>query len=229
MKIAIIPARGGSKRIPQKNIKNFCGKPIIGYAIETAIKSKLFDKVVVSTDCPDIAKVAESFGAEIPFFRKSSLADDFASTRDVMQDALDFYEKKINVDFLCCIYPTTPFLNSTELHLALKSLESDESKTACFSATEFHYSPFRGFFNEGKGPELVFPEHLTTRSQDLKPIYHDAGQFYWYKTDKDKLIGRVINSPNALIHIIPNYLVHDIDTNDDWVRAELFYNALAAI
>ncbi|KPM78009.1 MULTISPECIES: pseudaminic acid cytidylyltransferase [Pseudoalteromonas] len=226
MKIAIIPARGGSKRIPKKNIKLFCGKPIIGYAITTAISSGLFDKVVVSTDCFEIAEIAKQFGAEVPFMRDPALADDFAPTREVVQDALNFFEQTQSIDYICCIYPTTPFINPEQLINSFNMLNQSNKKNACFSATEFHYSPYRGFTQTENGLELLFPQHVSNRSQDLQKAYHDAGQFYWYKTINDKEIKKVIDSSDALIHILPHYLVHDIDTQDDWVRAELYYKAM---
>ncbi|WP_462157642.1 pseudaminic acid cytidylyltransferase [Pseudoalteromonas sp. GB56] len=227
MKLAIIPARGGSKRILHKNIKPFCGTPIICYAIKTALHSGLFDKVIVSTDDPAIAEQARTCGAEVPFFRPDDLSGDHTPTRAVIQHGLDFYENQgVQVDYVCCIYPTSPFLSADILKESFNNLSATETKNACFSATEFHYSPFRGFLYENNGPELVFPEHQKSRSQDLKPVYHDAGQFYWYKTEVDKTINPVINSSNAMIHALPNYLVHDIDTPDDWIRAELFFKAM---
>lgn len=229
MKIAVIPARGGSKRIPQKNIKPFCGKPIISYAIKAAIDCGIFDKIIVSTDSQEIATIAQAYGAEVPFLRAEHLADDFTPTREVMQDALDFFEQDYSIKYLCCIYPTTPFLNPEQLSSSFDKLSSAKSKDACFSATEFHYSPYRGFTESDNGLELLFPDHLTKRSQDLPKVFHDAGQFYWYKTDKDKNINKVINSKTAIIHELPSYLVHDIDTRSDWIRAELFYKAMVTV
>ncbi|MEO2266921.1 pseudaminic acid cytidylyltransferase [Pseudoalteromonas sp. YIC-656] len=227
MKIAIIPARGGSKRIPHKNIKPFCGRPIIDYAIQTALDSNLFDEVIVSTDDPEIAKQALRSGAKVPFTRPLDLADDHTPTRSVIQHSLDYYENQgMNVDYICCIYATSPFLSAEILRAAYSALEDAADKHACFSATEFNYSPYRGFLYQGNGPELMFPEHQKSRSQDLKPVYHDAGQFYLYRTTHNKTINPVINSANAIIHTLPSYLVHDIDTPDDWTRAELFYEAM---
>lgn len=223
MRVAIIPARGGSKRIPDKNIKEFFGKPIIAYSIEIAVQSGLFDKVIVSTDSMKIAKVAEAYGAEVPFIRTSELANDYIGTGPVMSHAVQWLiDEGVLPAEVCCIYATAPLLQEEYLRQGLTALQQKEVEIS-FSACEFSYSVFRGFkIGSANRPEMLFPEYFNTRSQDLMKVYHDAGQFYWGTTEaflKGVLIFSSISAPIVL----PHYLVQDIDTLDDWHRAELLY------
>ncbi|WP_131795707.1 pseudaminic acid cytidylyltransferase [Fluoribacter gormanii] len=225
MNIAIIPARGGSKRIPRKNIKNFHGKPIIAYSIEAALRTNLFDKIMVSTDDQEIAAIANQYGAETPFIRPLEIADDYATTLDVIEHALnwldsnDYYPKH-----LCCIYPTAPFLQKEYLEESYKLLTHDVHYV--FAATEYAYPVTRAFkLTENRTIQMLWPENYEQRSQDLDKIYHDAGMFYWgtYDAFKKKL---PIFSQHSTPLLLPHYRVHDIDTLDDWVMAEIHYKML---
>ena len=221
--IAIIPARGGSKRIPRKNIKLFHGVPVIAYAIKAAEESEIFDEVIVSTDDEEIAEVALRFGATIPWMRTKDLADDFTTTVSVIQDAV----KKLKMSFfdlenVCCIYPATPFLKSEYLVKGYKILEDDKWNYV-FSGLRVDTNPQRFFsLEESHGVEMLFPQHEMTRTQDLKHIYHDAGQFYWGKTLSWES-GLPIFSSKSTILELPSYSVMDIDTQDDWEKAERLY------
>jgi|APSaa5957512535_1039671.scaffolds.fasta_scaffold67175_2 pseudaminic acid cytidylyltransferase len=225
MNICIIPARGGSKRIHKKNIKFFLGKPIIAYSIETALNSKLFDKVIVSTDDENIAKVAKEYGAEVPFIRPEKLSDDFTSTNCVVKHAINwFLERDIEINYVCCIYATAPFVKATYLRQGLESL-SDSNQLFAFSVTSFPFPIQRAIkINNGK-ISMFYPEHTLTRSQDLDEAYHDAGQFYWGRSQAflDE-IGMF--SEDSIPVVLPRYLVQDIDTLEDWKRAELMYKIL---
>lgn len=225
MKLAVIPARGQSKRIHYKNIKSFCGQPIITYSIKKALESKLFDKVIVSTDDDEIAKVAKEHGAEVPFLRPADISGDYSSARAAVHHAREFYQKQgIDVTYTCCIYATAPFINLQYLEDGLRKLEKS-SKLYSYAVTEFEYTPYRGFLIENGNVKLSYPEHRHTRSQDLPALYHDAGQFYWTKVTPD-LEDEPLVGADAIPIIIPRYLVQDIDTLDDWVRAETIYKAL---
>ena len=226
MKVAIIPARGGSKRIPRKNIKPFCGKPMLAYAIETAFASQLFDKVIVSTDDPEIATLAQEYGAETPFVRPVELANDFANTNDVIKHAIEwFLEQGETVTMACCIYATTPFLKTEYLVSGYEQLIQKDSSFA-FSVTSFPFPVQRAIrITEGGLVEAVWPENIFKRSQDLEEIYHDAGQFYWGKVDAF-LEERVVFSKESVPIILPRYLVQDIDTPEDWDRATYMYKAM---
>ncbi len=226
MKIAIIPARGGSKRIPRKNIKSFCGKPMLAYAIETAFASQLFDKVIVSTDDPEITKIAQEYGAETPFVRPVELANDFANTNDVIKHAIEWLlEQDEKVTTACCIYATTPFLKAEYLVSGYEQLIQNDSSFA-FSVTSFPFPVQRAIRITADGlVEAVWPEKIFKRSQDLEEIYHDAGQFYWGKVDAF-LEERVIFSKESMPIILPRYLVQDIDTPEDWERATYMYKAM---
>lgn len=220
MKIAIIPARGGSKRIPRKNIKLFNGKPIIGWSIEAAISSGLFDKVIVSTDDDEIAEVARKWGAEIPFIRPAELSHDFTATTPVIAHATQWaFDEGYELSAVCCIYATAPFISVDDLKQALEILESGDWAFT-FPATDFTASIFRSFKqNKEGGLEMFFPNHFTTRSQDLPNALHDAGQFYWGRPDA-WLEGKRIFDEHTKPLIIARWRVQDIDTLDDWVRAE---------
>jgi pseudaminic acid cytidylyltransferase len=225
VKIAVIPARGGSKRIPHKNIRDFCGKPIIAWSIEAAIKSKLFDQVIVSTDDETIAEVAKQYGAEVPFVRPKKLSDDFTGTNDVVKHAIQwFHDNGQNVDYACCIYATAPFIQLEYLkqgHDKLLSL----GKSFVFSVTTFPYPVQRALHVKNDGLiEAVWMENIYARSQDLEELFHDAGQFYWGKASAF-LEDVVMLDSTSLPVVLPRYLVQDIDTEEDWVRAEMMFKS----
>ena len=225
MNICIIPARGGSKRIPQKNIKDFLGKPIIVYSIEEALKSKLFDRVIVSTDDKDIAKIAEKFGAEVPFIRPKELSDDFTGTNDVVSHAINFLIKQgEKLDYVCCIYATAPFISQKYLIEGFEYLKNS-SKLFAFSVTSFAFPIQRAIKIEDGKLSMFYPKYLTARSQDLKESYHDAGQFYWGKA-KAFLSNENMFSEKSVPIVLPRYLVQDIDTMEDWNRAEFMYKII---
>jgi len=226
MKICVIPARGGSKRIPQKNIRDFCGKPIIAYSIEAAIASKCFDKIVVSTDDQGIADVAIAYGAEAPFLRPDELSDDFTGTNDVIKHAIKWLEDKGEViTYVCCLYATAPFVNGVYLNEAYEKLVSS-NKSYAFSVTSFPFPIQRAIrINECDEVEAIWPENIFKRSQDLEEAYHDAGQFYW-GTNKAFCNNEVIFSPSSVAVLLPRHLVQDIDTLEDWNRAELMYQSM---
>lgn len=224
MRVAIIPARGGSKRIPRKNIRIFHGKPIIAWSIEAANNSKLFDRVIVSTDDEEIAKIARKFGAETPFIRPSELADDFTGTSDVIRHAIQFLDLE-NLSAVCCIYATTPFLAVEDLSAGLQLMEKSGADFV-FSASQFHSTPYRSFSKSRSGElEMLFPCNYATRSQDLKSVYYDAAQFYWGR--REAWMGaHPVFGKNSRIIEIPKWRVHDLDDCDDWLRAELIFGAI---
>jgi len=226
MKIAIIPARGGSKRIPRKNIKDFFGKPIIAYSIEAAIQSKCFDKVIVSTDDQEIANVALQYGAEVPFLRPDEISNDYATTIDVIQHALHWFEVHgLKIKEVCCIYATAPFIDPINIQQGQRALLAG-ALNYTFSATSYAFPIQRAFYLNNKGAvNMFYPEHYNTRSQDLKEAYHDAGQFYW-GTPEAFITGKPIFSENSKAIIIPRQLVQDIDTVEDWEQAEVMYEVL---
>ncbi|WP_462168602.1 pseudaminic acid cytidylyltransferase [Pseudoalteromonas lipolytica] len=226
MKIAIIPARGGSKRIPRKNIKDFHGKPIIAYSIEAALISGCFDEVCVSTDDNEIAEVALRYGATIPFIRPADLADDYASTQDVMSHALNWYKQNNRViTHVCCIYATAPFITPEALQNGLEALNSADLDYA-FSATSYSFPIQRAIKVTAQGTvEMFQPEHLSTRSQDLEEAYHDAGQFYW-GTAPAFINRKPFFSSRAKAILLPRKYVQDIDTHEDWELAEVLFKAL---
>jgi pseudaminic acid cytidylyltransferase len=225
VKLCVIPARGGSRRIPRKNIRLFAGKPIIGYSIEVALASRLFDHVVVSTDDEEIAGVARAFGAEIPFLRPKDLSDEFAGTNAVVKHAIRWYlNRGTKVDYTCCIYATAPFLQARYLREGFETLASS-SKSFSFSVTSFPFPIQRAVrINADGAIEAFYPEFASTRSQDLEDAYHDAGQFYWGRA-KAFLSDVILFSSFSLPVILPRYLVQDIDTLEDWHRAELMFQA----
>ena len=229
MKIAVIPARGGSKRIPRKNIKLFCGKPMIAWSIEIAKASKLFDRIIVSTDDAKIAEVAKHWGAEVPFMRPEELSNDYTGTTPVIAHAIQWLlDQGEPVSAVCCIYATAPFIQVNDLKQGWEELNSGNWDYA-FSATDFAAPIFRSFKQtEAGGIEMFFPEHFATRSQDLPVALHDAGQFYW-GLPKAWIKGKIIFSPSSKPIIIPRWRVQDIDTHDDWKRAELINKYLRTI
>lgn len=226
MRIAVIPARGGSKRIPRKNIKIFHGKPMIGWSIEAAKCSGLFDQIVVSTDDTEIASVAKQFGAEVPFVRPVSLANDHAGTSEVIAHAISWAIKQgFELEAVCCIYATAPFVQADDLMRGWQALSSGEWAYT-FSVTDFGSPIFRAFKqNQEGGLEMFFPEYFNTRSQDLPAALHDAGQFYWGRPAA-WLEGVRIFDRHSTPVLIPRWRVQDIDTPDDWLRAELMHKAL---
>jgi len=227
MVVAIIPARGGSKRIPRKNIKAFCAKPMIAYSIEAALKSKLFDRVIVSTDDEEIAKIATQYGAEVPFMRPAELSDDHTATIPVIAHAIEELQKEETIDIACCIYATAPFIEVTYLKEAYQSLVNKQSDYA-FSATSFAFPIQRAIkLNADQSVEMFNPEHFNTRSQDLEEAYHDAGQFY-FGTVQAWLEARPIFSKASSAVILPRHKVQDIDTMEDFHRAELMYKAMSS-
>ncbi len=228
MNVAIIPARGGSKRIPRKNIKPFCGKPIIAYSIEAAAVSGLFDRVIVSTDDEEIAAVARAFGASVPFLRPKPLADDFTGTNDVVKHAIHWLESDgKHADYVCCIYATAPFLLPEKLCEGYEKLTASGMSFA-FSVTTFPFPIQRALrVNGDQRIEPFYPENIQVRSQDLEETYHDAGQFYWGKSSAF-LDNETLFSAVSVPVILPRFLVQDIDTPEDWDRAELMYDAWQA-
>jgi pseudaminic acid cytidylyltransferase len=227
MKIAIIPARGGSKRIPRKNIRPFAGKPLIAYSIEAARQSGLFDRIIVTTDDEEIAEVARQFGAETPFVRPPELANDYATTVPVIKHAIEWVEQNVGkVDLACCIYATAPFIQASALRAAHDMLLAQQVSGYVFTATTFPFPIQRAFRRKPDGlVEMFHPENYNTRSQDLEEAFQDAGQFYWgsaaaYLSDK------IFFSPDSAVYVLPRHMVQDIDTPEDWQRAELMYDAL---
>ena len=221
--IAIIPARGGSKRIPRKNVKSFAGRPMIAHSIQAAIATGVFDRVIVSTDCAEIAGIAREHGAETPFVRPPELANDFIGTDAVNVHALEWLAAQgESVRRFCCIYATAPFLQPTYLREGLDRMISHGAPSA-LSVTTFAYTIFRSLkINDGGGVEMFWPENFPKRSQDLPAAYHDAGQFYWFETAKYLPAPRMIMD-NASPVILPRKFVQDIDTPEDWEVAEQLY------
>lgn len=221
MNIAVIPARGGSKRIPRKNIKNFLGKPMIAWSIEIAIASGLFDQIIVSTDDLEIAEVARNYGAEVPFLRPADLSNDYAGTTEVIAHATQWLiDQGLVVSTVCCIYATAPFVQVKDMIRGLQALECG-SWSYAFSATDFAAPIFRAFTeNPDGGIDMFFPEHFLTRSQDLPRALHDAGQFYWGRPSA-WLEGKRIFDRHSIPIIIPRWCVQDIDNQEDWIRAEM--------
>jgi N-acylneuraminate cytidylyltransferase len=225
MNIAIIPARGGSKRIPRKNIKLFCGKPMIAWTIEAAKAAKLFDHIFVSTDDAEIAAVAKDWGAEIPFIRPLELADDYIGTGPVVKHAVEWVLSNIgNVQNVCAIYATAPFLRAEDLLAGYSVLKAGGSEIV-FSVTSYPFPIQRAIkITKDNRVEMFQPENYQTRSQDLEPAYHDAGQFYWL-TRSSALSATPGFSTNTSPIILPRSQVQDIDTEEDWSHAELMFKA----
>lgn len=226
MRLAVIPARGGSKRIPRKNIKSFCNKPMIQYSIEAAANSGIFDKIIVSTDDLEIAKVASDAGADCPFLRPSALSNDFAGTVEVIAHSVQWaLDDGCNLTCACCIYATSPFVQPNDLQLALEKLENG-GWSYVFSATTFEYPIFRSLKQRKDGSvEMLYPEHFNTRSQDFPEAIHDAGQFYFGRPEA-WLEHKPFFSDGATTVMIPRWRVQDIDTEEDWTRAEIMRKLL---
>jgi len=226
MNLCVIPARGGSKRIPNKNVKIFCGKPIIVWSIELAIASKCFDKIIVSTDSKEIADLAKSYGVDVPFMRPKTLADDYTATVPVVSHAVKWQiENHQKPLYVSCIYATAPFIKLSDLKKGLKILKSVRSDYV-FTATNFAYPIQRSFkIKKNKKLEMFYPEYLNFRSQDLDEAFHDAGQFYWGLTDAWLKKKPIIND-NSIPLLIPRDRVQDIDTPKDWKIAERMFVAI---
>ncbi|MBE3671061.1 pseudaminic acid cytidylyltransferase [Vibrio navarrensis] len=229
MKIAIIPARGGSKRIPRKNIKAFHGKPMIAYSIEAALASGCFDKVIVSTDDAEIAQVAQAHGAEVPFLRPTDISDDYATTMDVMAHAIHWCQNEgWDIEAVCCLYATAPFVRPEDLQQGYTLLQ-ETGVQFVFSATSFPFPIQRAIkLGQDGGVSMFAPENEQVRSQDLEEAYHDAGQFYWGQTDAF-VEKRSVFSPHSRIVLLPRKRVQDIDTLEDWEFAESLFTALKLV
>ncbi|MCK1511878.1 pseudaminic acid cytidylyltransferase [Bradyrhizobium sp. 190] len=226
MKIAVIPARGGSKRIPRKNIRMFCGKPIIAYSIAAAQQTGLFDQIVVSTDDEEIAAVAREFGATTPFIRPKEIADDFTGTNAVVKHAVAWFNAQSNdVTLACCLYATAPLVQARFITEGYEALARSDAAFA-FSVTSYAFPIQRAVRITPDGRvDAIYPEHRMTRSQDLEHAYHDAGQFYW-GTARAFLEEMPVFAPHSIGVILPRHLVQDIDTLEDWDRTELMFRAL---
>jgi N-acylneuraminate cytidylyltransferase len=226
MNVAVIPARGGSKRIPRKNIRLFCGRPIIAYSIQAALRSGLFERVIVSTDDVEIAAVARDSGAEVPFIRPVELADDLTGTTPVTQHAIRWLRGQGQLpEYACCIYATAPFVREQDLRAGWETLRQQGSEFAV-SVTSFPYPVQRAVCLSSNGDiEVMFPREIGKRSQQLETVYHDAGQFYWGHADCYLETDTVFGPDTAAI-VLPRHRVQDIDTEEDWRRAEYLYQAL---
>lgn len=223
--LAIITARGGSKRIPHKNIKLFLGQPIIKYVIEAALDSNCFNEVMVSTDDKEIARISQSFGAKIPFFRSAANSGDQATTVDVIKEVLAGYkERDKRFDYFCCIYPTAPFISAERLRKSFKLL-IDSGADSAFPVVRFSYPIQRALKIEKGRLKMVYPENLSVRSQDLMPAYHDCGQFYWVKTKSFLKQGKILTKHTVPIEI-SELEMQDIDNPEDWKIAEMKYEIL---
>jgi pseudaminic acid cytidylyltransferase len=226
VRIAVIPARGGSRRIPRKNIRMFCGKPIIAYSISAAQQTGLFDQVVVSTDDEEIATVAREFGATTPFIRPKEIADDFTGTNTVVKHAVAWFNAQSNdVTHACCLYATAPLVQANFITEGYEALSRSDAAFA-FSVTSYAFPIQRAVRITPDGRvDAIYPEHRMTRSQDLEHAYHDAGQFYW-GTARAFLEDMPLFAPHSIGVILPRHLVQDIDTLEDWEQAELMYRAI---
>ncbi|BBP79423.1 pseudaminic acid cytidylyltransferase [Pseudomonas gingeri] len=226
MNVAVIPARGGSKRIPRKNIKMFCGRPMIAWSILAARQSGLFERIIVSTDDEEIAEMARTWGAETPFVRPPELSDDYAGTTEVIAHATRWLQDQgVPVTAVCCIYATAPLIRAEDLVHGLKVLQSGDWAYA-FSVAEFSPSVYRAFQASAQGGlSMLFPEFFSTRSQDLPVALHDAGQFYWGRADA-WVQGLRVFDRHSMPVCIPRWRVQDIDDMDDWIRAEMIFKQL---
>lgn len=225
--VAIIPARGGSKRIPRKNIRQFCGKPMIAWPIQAAIDSELFDRIIVSTDDPEVAEISQTYGAEAPFSRPPELATDQALTSPVIAHAIRWLEDHASsVRLACCIYATSPFLQPQFIRQGLDLLETKADADFTFGITSYSFPIFRSLKQNKDGTVSMFwPENEKTRSQDLPEAWHDAGQFYWGRKDAFLNQKGVFTSASYPV-ILPRNYVQDIDTEEDWAVAEKMHQAL---
>lgn len=224
--IAVIPARGGSKRIPRKNIKPFCGKPMIAYSIEAAIRAGIFDEIIVSTDDEEIADIAKNAGASVPFMRPKELSDDFTATGAVVEHAIKFLQARGDrIKFVCTIYATAPLIDEFYIRLGLEKLRASNAKNA-FSCTSMPFPIWRTFKIAKDGRcEMFWRENFAKRSQDLEEAYQDAGQFYWTNLDASSS-DEIFFGRDSIAIVLPRHLVQDIDTPQDWIRAEFLYKAV---
>ena len=223
--IAVITARGGSKRIPGKNIREFCGKPIITYTIQAALSAGIFEEVMVSTDDEKIAEIAGEAGAAVPFFRSADTANDYANTTDVMLEVLEAYRKLgKEFDVACCLYPTAPFVTAKKLTDAFKIMQ-DKQAESLLPVVHYSFPPQRSVVKCGDYLSFKWPEHMFTRSQDLEPFYHDAGQFYFIRV-KDFLEQKRLIMTKTVPFELPDLEVQDIDTEEDWEIAEVKYRVM---
>lgn len=223
--IAIITARGGSKRIPGKNLRNFCGKPILAYSIEAALQSALFAEVMVSTDSETIAETAKAYGASVPFMRSAETANDYATTADVLSEVLQGYQDMDRrFDAFCCLYPTAPFVTAEKLRKAMEAFQSSRADSL-MCVTRFSYPPQRALVLRDGFLAWAYPECERTRSQDLEPIYHDCGQFYFCRTDAF-LKRRSLVTEKTVPFLIPETEAQDIDNEEDWLIAESKFRIL---
>lgn len=228
MQLAVIPARGGSKRIPRKNIKMFHGQPMIAWSIQAAIESGCFDEIWVSTDDEEIAEVAQVYGAKVPFLRPVHLSDDFATTADVMSHAVEEFGKINHAlpDYICCLYATAPFVTKADLVQGLEKIKNNSNLNYVFSATTYPFPIQRAIkLNEHDTVEMFSPQYFNVRSQDLEEAWHDAGQFYW-GTAEAWLNKAMIFSTQSRVVELPRFRVQDIDTQEDWDRAEWLFKAI---
>nr|WP_314747474.1 pseudaminic acid cytidylyltransferase [uncultured Campylobacter sp.] len=224
--IAVIPARGGSKRIPRKNIKPFCGKPMIAYSIEAAIRAGIFDEIIVSTDDEEIADIAKNAGASVPFMRPKELSDDYTATGAVVEHAIKFLQARGDrIKFVCTIYATAPLIDEFYIKLGLEKLRASNAKNA-FSCTSMPFPIWRTFKIAKDGRcEMFWRENFAKRSQDLEEAYQDAGQFYWTNLDAPSS-DEIFFGRDSIAVVLPRHLVQDIDTPQDWIRAEFLYEAV---
>ena len=228
MNICIIPARGGSKRIPRKNIKEFLGKPIIAYSIEAALESCCFDQIIVSTDDDEIAEVARKYGSQVPFIRPAELSNDFAGTLPVVRHAIEQLDSNNTIESVCCLYATAPFVNAKTIYESYEQFNKSDANY-CLGITSFPFPIQRAIkVTDEKHISMFSPENFHKRSQDLEMAYHDAGQFCWGRVQafRNEL---PIYSEATSPYILPRYLVQDIDTMEDWTRAEAMYKILQTI
>lgn len=227
-RVAIIPARGGSKRIPRKNVKDFCGKPMIAWSIEAAKASGCFDQIIVSTDDVEIAKVASEWGATVPFLRPAKLSDDFTGTLPVIRHAVEWLNQNdCPVEYACCLYATAPFVSAADLKHCLQLIQ-DSGSSYAFSVTSYAFPIQRAIRITDNGRLAMFnPEYFQTRSQDLEEAWHDAGQFYW-GTAEAWCEERAIFGEDSVPVKLPRHRVQDIDTPEDWNRAEWLFRAMQA-
>lgn len=223
--LCIIPARGGSKRIPRKNIKHFFGKPILAYSIQAAKESRLFKEIIVSTDDDEIAEIAKKFGANVPFKRSKKNANDFATTADVIEEVISQYKNiGLSFDNICCIYPCAPFVTSEKLNNAFNLL-NEKKIDAVFPVVPFGFPVQRALKLSGEKLSFIQPEHALSRSQDLEKAYHDAGQFYWINTNSFLSTKKIV-SDNCGAIVVSEMEAQDIDNEMDWKLAELKFQLL---
>jgi len=227
VRLAVIPARGGSKRILRKNIKSFAGKPIIAWSIEAALQSQCFDHVIVSTDDREIAEVAQHCGATVPFMRPDTLADDYTATIPVVRHSIEWFTAEVvEPAEVCCIYATAPFVQPEDLQKGLELLVAAPDCNYAFSVTSYPFPIQRAIrITDGERVEMFNPEHFNTRSQDLEEAWHDAGQFYWGRA-RAWLTGEPVFSLKSVPFRLPRQSVQDIDTLEDWSRAEWLFKAM---